>query len=203
MPHHTLASLAQCLLILVFTGCAIQRTIPNDARALVWEENKLKLEQIYSWNLSGRIAIQLEKESSSASLSWKQSGQDYVIRITAPFGRGTMELRGNSEGVTMRDAGNQLVYARDPETLLQENLGWQVPLTGLNYWIRGLPDPAVEIDTLHLNKEARISELSQAGWQVSYGPYMQADELSLPKKLVMQNQELKVKLVIKQWDLSQ
>jgi outer membrane lipoprotein LolB len=203
MPRHSLASLTQCLLILVFTGCASQRPISDDARALIWQENKLKLEQIHSWNLSGRIAIQLQKESGSASLSWKQSGQDYVIRIIAPFGRGTVELRGNSEGVTMRDAGNQLVRARDPETLLLESLGWQVPLTGLNYWIRGLPDPSVKINTLLLDEEARISELSQAGWKVSYGRYMQAEELSMPKKLVMQNQELRVKLVIKQWDLSQ
>lgn len=202
LTHHSFARLVQLLLLLFATGCAIQPPISDTALSSAWQQNKLKLEQIHNWNLSGRIAILLQKDNSSASLSWQQSEQDYVIRIIGPFGRGTLELEGNREGVTMRDADNQLLHARDPETLLEDYLGWQVPLTGLHFWIRGLPDPNVEIKTLVLDAQSRISELAQADWQISYGRYMQTDELSLPQKLELQNQQLKVKVFIKQWDLS-
>lgn len=190
------------LLLLVATGCAIQQPVSDAVLSSAWQENKLKLEQVHNWNLNGRIAISLEKDNRSASLSWRQNGQDYVIRIIGPFGRGTLELAGNREGVTMHDADNQLLQARDPETLLTHYLGWQVPLTGLNFWIRGLPDPGMAIKTLLLNEQAQISKLSQADWQINYGRYMQAGELSLPQKLVLQNQQLKVKVFIRLWDLS-
>lgn len=202
LTHHSFVRLAQLLLLLFAAGCAIQPPVSDTALSSAWQENKLKLEQIHNWDLRGRIAIRLQKDNSSASLSWQQSEQDYVIRIIGPFGRGTLELEGNREGVTMRDADNQLLHARDPETLLEDYLGWQVPLTGLNFWIRGLPDPGVEIKTLVLDAQARISELTQADWQISYGRYMQVDELSLPQKLELQNQQLKVKVFIKQWELS-
>lgn len=202
LSRHSFTRLAQLLLLLFATGCAIQPPVSDAALSSAWQQNKLKLEQVHNWNLSGRIAIRLQKDNSSASLSWQQKGQDYVIRIIGPFGRGTLELEGNREGVTMRDADNQLLHARDPETLLENYLGWQVPLTGLNFWIRGLPDPGMEIKTLLLDAQSRISELSQADWQISYGHYMQADELSLPQKLELQNQQLKVKVFIRQWELS-
>ncbi len=200
--RHGLIQLISYLLLMVFSGCAVQQRSSDAALSLAWEENSAKLAKIHNWHLKGRIAMQVEKESASASLSWQQNGQDYIIRIIAPFGRGTLELTGNRDGVTMRDAKNQVVHAANPEVLLQARLGWQVPLSGLYYWIRGLPEPAVEIKTMILDEQARINELSQAGWQISYGRYMQAGELSLPKKLVLQNQKLKIKLVIKRWDLS-
>jgi outer membrane lipoprotein LolB len=192
-----------CLLIFAFSGCAIQTPVPDDSLSPRWEKNKLGLEQIDSWNMRGRVAIQLDKESGSASLNWKQVHDDYVIKIIAPFGKGSLELVGNLHGVTMRDANNQLQHASKPETLLQAYLGWQVPLTGMKHWILGLPDPVHEILNMVLDENAQISELSQAGWQVKYGRYTQANELSLPAKIEMKNENLKVKLVIKKWELSQ
>jgi len=197
-----LAGLGPYLLIFAFSGCAIQQPVSDNKKIRDWDNNKLRLEQLQVWKLNGRIGIQLKKESGSASLSWEQNGQDYLIRIIAPFGRGTIELHGNSAGVTMRDANNQILQARHPETLLQAYLGWQVPLTGLNYWVRGIPDPESEIKTLVLDGNARIRQLSQGDWQVSYTSYMQKGQLSLPGKLALENQSLKVKLTIRQWDLS-
>ncbi len=200
--RHILAGLTPYLFLFVFSGCAIQQPVSVNKTTRDWDSNKLKLEQLHAWKLNGRIGIRLENESGSASLSWEQNGQDYVIRIIAAFGRGTVELHGNNAGVTMRDANNQVLQARDPETLLQAYLGWQVPLTGLNYWIRGIPDPAAEIRTLILDEDARIMRLLQGDWQILYTSYIQMDQLNLPRKLTLENQALKIKLTIRQWDLS-
>ncbi len=206
LVHHSLQSgITGCAVILFFLlvgGCAVQKPISDDTKFIVWEERKNNLQQIHYWNLSGRIAVQFEKESGSASLKWKQRGGDYVIRIIGPLGRGSLELEGGPQGVTMRDANNQLREASDPETLLLDYLGWQIPLSGLKHWILGLPDPLEDIQTLVLDEQARISELSQAGWHVSIRRYQQTDELSLPTKLELRNQKLIVKLVIKKWELS-
>jgi outer membrane lipoprotein LolB len=192
----------QGLLILVSVGCSTQTPLPDNDKVLLWEEKKLELEQVQSWKLKARIAIQLDKEGGTASMNWSQKEDDYVIRIIPPLGRGTFELNGNSEGVTMTTADNQILHARDPEALLQTHLGWQVPLTGLLYWIRGLPDPVMRIKTMTLDEQARIQDLSQDQWQISYTSYTESGDLHLPKKLQMQNRKLKVKLLVKTWDLS-
>ncbi len=189
-------------LILMTPGCALQKLIPDAIEPVTWEENRKNLEQIRSWDLSGRIAVQREKESGSASLKWKQREADYVITLIGPLGRGTLELEGNPNGVILRDANRHQQKARDPQTLLLDYLGWQVPVNGLKYWILGLPDPLEDIQTLVLDEKARISELSQAGWHVKFRRYQQAGELHLPAKLEMQNQQLKVKLLIRKWELS-
>ncbi len=206
LVHHLhlpkLTGCALILLFLIFGGCVVQKPISVDRRSITWEERKNELQQIHYWNLIGRIAIKLEKESGSASLKWKQRGGDYVIRIIGPLGKGSLELEGSPQGVTMRDANNQLLEASDPETLLLDYLGWQLPLSALKHWILGLPDPLEDIQTLVLDEQARISELSQAGWHVSFRRYQQTDELNLPTKLELRNQKLIVKLVIRKWELS-
>ena len=193
---------ALCLLMLIGSGCAMQSPAPDIDKAHVWDQSKLELEQLRSWKLKARIAIQLDKEGGSASMDWKQSEDDYLIRIVPPFGRGAFELDGNSEGVTMRGSDDQIFHASNPETLLQTHLGWQVPVSGLIYWIRGLPDPNVNVKTMVLDEQARIQHLSQNSWDVSYKSYIQSDGLNLPKKMSMQNQNLKVKLVIREWEFS-
>jgi outer membrane lipoprotein LolB len=189
-----------CLLILLASSCAMQTPVPDIHKAAVWETRKLELEQLQSWMLKARIAIQLDKEGGSASMNWSQTGAEYLIRIIPPFGRGTFELDGDNDGVTMRTADEQLFNATDPETLLQTQLGWQVPVTGLIYWIRGIPEPSSKITKMVLDNEARLQHLSQNQWDVSYTDYIQSGDLILPRKMSMQNGNLKVKLLIKKWE---
>lgn len=101
----------------------------------------------------------------------------------------------------MQDAEGQTLYAEDAETLLQNYLGWQVPVSGLHYWIRGLPSPQTIVQTMLLDEQSRLSELTQAGWRVSYKRYQTHKGLQLPAKMELLNASLKVKLVIRQWEL--
>jgi outer membrane lipoprotein LolB len=198
---HTTGIFISCLLVLFASACAMQTPVPDIDKAAVWEARKLELQQLQSWSLKARIAIQLDKEGGSASMSWSQTGAEYLIRIVPPFGRGTFELDGDSDGVTMRGADEQVFHATDPETLLQTQLGWQVPVSGLIYWIRGIPEPSSKITTLVLDNEARLQHLSQNQWDVSYTDYIESGDLILPRKMSMQNSNVKVKLVIKEWEL--
>ena len=196
---HRPGFLVLCAGLALLSACATQTPLTEKTKEQNWENNKAELEKIHSWTLQGRIAVQVENQSGSASLQWQQDEEEYLIRIIGPFGKGTIELNGNKQGVSLRDANDQLQHARDAETLLKNYLGWYVPISGLHYWIRGLPSPEQSIETMVLDENSRISELSQAGWQVSYGAYMKVDAPYLPRKLEMRNQGLKVKLIVRKW----
>lgn len=143
----------------------------------------------------------MEKQGWSATLQWRQRQQDYFLRIIAPLGGGIYELSGNEDGVLMRTAKNMTLRADNPETLLQNNFGWHVPLSGLVYWLRGLPEPGSKTNTLVLDDQGRITDLVQAGWQISYLRYMTASGFDLPGKIVIQNDKLKVQLIIRDWKI--
>lgn len=186
-------------LILFLGGCAAQRIVTDADKLRDWEFHQAKLAELEQWTLKGRIAIQLEKEGWTATLYWRQQQESYSLRLIAPLGRGTYELSGNGRTVTLRTADNRLLYADNAEMLLQQNLGWQIPVSGLVYWIRGLPEPGIGTDAILLDKDGRASDISQAGWQVKYTNYMRSQGYDLPEKLTMRHEKLKIRLIIQDW----
>lgn len=172
-----------CIALIFLSACTNLLPFKEHQASQNWEDTKKALSAMQSWSLQGRIAARNENESGSASLYWQQQSENYNIRIIAAFGRGSLELEGDAAGVSMRDKEGQLLQAGSPEELMMQSLGWRVPVRGLQYWVRGLPDPNSQPDTILFDDEARISELRQQGWEVSYARYVEVGDLHLPKKL--------------------
>lgn len=186
----------------IVSGCAVPPRVPMADRSSNWELHKAKLIGLKQWVLRGRLAVQMDREGWTATLHWEQRQNEYLLRVSAPLGRGTFELTGTDQGVTLHTSDNRVLYAQDPESLLRENLGWQLPVAGLLYWIRGLPEPAHRPDTMLLDEKGRLNDLRQDGWQVSYLRYQTTGGYDLPGKMVIENDRLKVRLVISDWILS-
>ncbi len=193
------ACLLVCLATLLFSACATKPPRDDAARAAYWQQHREKLSDLITWQLQGRIAIHVNKEAWSASLHWRQDRNAYRLRIIAPLGQGSYELSGGEQGVYMRTAANEVLYADDAETLLRENLGWAIPLGGLAYWIKGLPEPGIETEMLQLDEKGRITGMSQSGWRLSYRRYTHSSGYELPGKIFLENGEVKLRLIIKDW----
>lgn len=192
-----------CLLFLLvlISGCATRQPLDEVANNTSWQIHRDKLYKLHNWELKGRIAIQLEQEAWSASVYWHQQQEVYNLRIIAPLGQGTYELYGDQSGVSLRTAENKLFEAKDVESLLREHLGWYVPLSGLVYWVRGVPEPGNKAETLLLDKRGRMINLTQSGWHVSCTRYLSRGIYTLPGKIIMENDKLKLRLVIRDWDI--
>ena len=145
--------------------------------------------------------MRLEKHAWSATLQWHQQQQEYFLRLIAPLGQGTYEITGNNDAVFLRTAKNEVLKANNPESLMEGTFGWSVPLTGLIYWLRGLPEPGTKAEVFSLDEQGRITDLSQSGWRVTYSSYNNTGGLELPDKISLENDKLKVRLVIKHWKI--
>lgn len=167
--------------------------------AAYWDAHQQRLSALDAWILHGRMVLVAGDDGWTATVHWDQDRQRYNLRFIAPLGQGTYELEGDAESVTLLTADNRLLHAGSPETLLQENLGWQLPLASLKYWIRGLPDPAVSADDLTLDGTGRLSQLQQSGWRVRILRYQDVNGLDLPGKLTLKNEHFQVRLVIQDW----
>ena len=157
------------------------------------------LYKLNTWALKGRIGIQTDKEGITATLHWAKVDDRYQLRIIGPLSQGTYELRGDNQHVALQTAKNEYFTAKDPEQLLLDNTGWKVPLSGLNYWIRGLPEPNTIVDRIVKDEKGRIKDMEQSGWTISILRYTEVNEYQLPGKLFLQNDRFKLRLVIQGW----
>ena len=189
------------LMCAVFSGCATRVPVDIRRQNASWDLHRDRLTKLTTWQALGRISVRLNNEAWSASLQWRQQRQDYFLRLIAPLGQGTYEITGNNEGVFLRTAKNEVYKANDPETLMEGTFGWSVPLAGLSYWIRGLPEPESRIERLLLDQQGHITDLAQSGWRVSYSAYNDTGGYDLPARIALQNDKLKVRLVIKNWKI--
>ena len=190
---------ALLLLVLALSGC-VQAPVENRIKP-AWETRRDELLRQETWGLKGRIAVRTNDESGSGTLYWTQRKDDYDIRVIASFSGGVYELSGADGVVSLRAPDQRVLQAEDAETLLRQAAGWYFPVSDLVYWIRGLPAPGLEVDQLLLDAENRLSTLNQGGWSIRYKSYVRIDGSSMPGRLDLENDQVRVRLSIREWNL--
>ena len=128
-------------LIFMLSGC-VRAPIENRIKP-AWETRRDELMRVEEWDIKGRIAVRADNESGSGSLYWTQQKDEYQVRVITSFGGGTYQLTGDSNAALLRTPENRIAQAGDAETLFQQQTGWRLPVSGLVYWIRGIPAPRV------------------------------------------------------------
>jgi outer membrane lipoprotein LolB len=166
-----------------------------------WQEHQLALQKIEGWNLKGRLAIDAIKEAWTGTLHWRQKNDKFEILWLFPLGQGRVELHGNHEMVTLRLPKEEPMTAASAEKLLGIRLGWSLPVSGLRYWLLGLPAPELLVANLSLDSMGRLVRLSQGGWQIRYLDYKSINNYELPGKVFLNSSKLRLRLVIDHWQL--
>lgn len=183
----------------LLAACAVTppRGAPGDAER-AWRTRQAALTALTDWSFTGRIGITLGDQGWHASLYWRQQAESYDIQISGPLGQGVGMLHGGPEGVLLRTSDHKERRAMDAESLLYAQFGWWVPVSGLRYWLRGLPDPQQAAQTT-LDDNGRLTQLQQAGWEIRFTRYAQLADLALPDRLTLSNDRMKVKLIVDAW----
>lgn len=184
----------------LLTSCA---TMPADSSGathkLSWSARKHQLTTITHWQITGAAAIKLPQHGLTASMVWQQKNDDYHIQLFGPFGIGRTIINRHNSIVTLSTNG-RLYTAKSPEALMQNTLGWQLPVSNLFYWVRGLPSPGsyqhIEFDHYH-----HLRKLNQQGWFINYQQYTSVNGVDVPSLLTLSQQNISVKLVFSQWQL--
>ena len=187
--------------LLLLAGCAgigPREDLGGQGDAGAWRSHKTQIAAIDGWQISGKVGIRAPQDSGSGVLFWLQRRDYYDIRLSGPLGRGATRLTGR-EGDILLEVANQGRYrAESPEALLEEQIGWRLPVSHLLWWIRGLPAPDSK-SRLTLNTDSRLARLEQDGWRVEYADYQQQNGYWLPQRLKLFGENLDITLVIKDW----
>ncbi len=195
---------ALLILITSLAGCMSPKPASTAAenKTITWSQRKQDLQQITRWQANGAIAIRDQQQAQSASVKWQQQSQStFAIRLFGPLGVGNTIIIGKPGNVTLTTPENKTYTATSSEALLQQQTGWQLPISNLYYWVRGLPAPGSK-PQMKLDPYNHLRTLQQSGWNILYQRYTAVKGKDLPSKITMTNGPITAKLIINRWVLS-
>jgi len=186
--------------VLLFLGGCAATQIPTDP--VTWKEQQARLLLLKSWQASGKLALRTPENSESANFSWQQQNQQLLLRLSGPLGINTAEIESDGRQLIVRDG--DLIQRWDIRDghVLSLHTGWELPVTSLPYWLKGLPDPSNAPRQLQLDDNGRrLLLLEQGDWSIRYDEYGLFDGLSLPTRLAVTNKLSRATILIRNWQL--
>jgi outer membrane lipoprotein LolB len=189
-------------LLLVLAGLAACESVPvKPLDNQEWQLHQKRVDAHSDWLMQGRVAIRYGDDGGQGLLHWRQQGESYDLRFYDALNRLQLHIEGGSQGVLLHARDQETHEAADAETLMQEYLGWSVPVNALHYWVRGLPVAGQPVGTSRFS-DNRLEELIQGDWHILYQRYEQVDGVWMPDLMRIEAPDLTIKLVVEKWSLS-
>ena len=177
-------------------------TVPSDAARAAEQLRRAQVQSVAVWGFTGRVAVSQGKDGGSGRLEWRQDGQGYQVRLSAPVTRQGWELsvdeasaRAQLEGLP----GGPRIGA-DARVLVAEATGWDLPVHTLGDWVRGLVGPAARL--LAEDTQGRPLRAEQNGWQVDFTQWYDGGEGHpvLPRRIDASRGSSRVRLLVDEWN---
>lgn len=190
--------IASGLLALLATACTT--TAPrqgSDASLLAAQAaREAVLAEQPNWTMAGRLSVSADGEGGNGRIEWRQRGDDFEIRLSAPVTRKSWRLLSVDGQATLEGLEGGTRAGADAQTLLLEATGWRLPLSALGAWARGARarGPA----TVEFTPEGLPALIVQQGWQVEYREWDAADP-ARPRRVFARQGESTVRLVVDSW----
>lgn len=182
---------AACVLalLLALSGCA-SLAPPRDA-----------MPRAAPFEMLGRVLVNSQGRAFTANVRWLHAADADEIWLMTPTGQALAHLIENAEGAVITAADQTQYRASKVEALTQRALGWELPVSRLQYWVRGTPAPAADSPAVIGERDAagRIRQMTQDGWKLSYEHYAASQYEGLPRRLELLGEVQTLRLVIDTW----
>jgi outer membrane lipoprotein LolB len=197
--------------VLLLSACAHKQAVrPAPAKAdfaSLLDQQRARehlLAKTDQWVLQGKIGVSGEvngkTEGGSGTLTWTQNGNSYDFVVRGPVGSKSFRLSVTPDGAVLEGLDGGPQRSPDPETLVQNALGWHVPLRDLRAWVLGLRSESGPAE-FRFGDDGLPSQMVQGGWTVSYPAWDTTREPALPNKVFAENPPYKVRLSVESWNI--
>ena len=166
-----MARLIAALLVLAALASCTSQKIPD--------KSNLTLGSLSSWQLRGKIGVRSGQGNFNLGFAWNQSPASYDITLSATLGTLVAQLNGNEKSVLLTLPDGSKYQGKRIDELLETRLGYHLPFSLLQYWVRGVPDPGIEY-------EPATNGFSQSGWLVEFRQFGSRG----PRKIEIQKTEV-------------
>ncbi|WP_354329654.1 MULTISPECIES: lipoprotein insertase outer membrane protein LolB [unclassified Undibacterium] len=186
-------------LSLTLSGCASTPRQTNASPDRQYQENL---------QITGRISVQYQQNDKEQTLpgsfEWQQTATSTNITLLSPLGQVIATIQQTPTGASMQQAGKATRYASDLDSLLNDSLGWALPVSGLRDWLQGF-----SLDTQGKRIALKTDDntvLDADGWHLRYVTWNLDSTPLYPKRINLQRNsvqagEIAIRIAIEQWTL--
>ncbi|SAK43429.1 outer membrane lipoprotein LolB [Caballeronia fortuita] len=185
---------------LVMSGCAVQPRVPTTTNA------STSLATQTSRAYHGRFAVQYNDQNGTqrnayGNFDWQETGDTVTLQLRNPLGQTMAIVTSSPSLATLELPNRQPVSADNVSQLMQNTMGFALPVEGLRYWLQPSAAPSSRAQTT-LDPEAnngRPKEIKQDGWTIDYLAYADAPATGVKRVNLSRNEPpLDIKLVLDQ-----
>ena len=205
MPNamrYLLKTLLMGLFSLFFSGC-IRLSTPHSDNNLSYATPKTHQQQaknIQQWRILGAFSINNGEKTELANYTWELKDQDnYHVTVSSSLNLYHITIINDRQQLSLQQNQKDPLIANTPEALMQQAVGYSLPISNLYYWIRGLPAPGKA--KTQFDESGHLSTLAQAGWEINYRHYQSVNGIDLPSLIQLYKTPFNIKIAIKSWQL--
>jgi outer membrane lipoprotein LolB len=139
------AKVTASLCMLVSMGMLLSGCTPNVLKQTAhpeqqWQSYQIKLSQITSWHMEGFFGVKTANQAVSGNIDWIHTPEEDRFTFYGPLGVDETRL------IIQADGASQIIFhngrierASNPERLMEQTMGWSLPVSRLRRSILGLP----------------------------------------------------------------
>ncbi|MCG6936648.1 MAG: lipoprotein insertase outer membrane protein LolB [Gammaproteobacteria bacterium] len=212
MTRHISVCLAVTIAYFMLVSCAMleQQVIQEEpaveskrkiTEPAGWAAEQHKRQQISIWEIRGRLGVQTASNGGSMDIIWKESNEEFSIRLIAPMGAGSHLIQGNDQFAEILFPDGQRKVVNNVDDVLATVLDVDLPVSAIKDWVRGLPARSLPIEKISWNKQGLLDRVKQAGWNVEMNKYL-GNTILMPHAIYVNrdnDDELDVRLALRQW----
>ncbi len=165
-----------------------------------YQQRASQLAGFDEWSLAGKISLDDGDQGGSGRLNWSKRFDTTELDFYAALGRGAWNLKVGPDYAVLTEANGEALSASSVNALIQQRMGWPVPVEALQWWVRGLTAPGL-IQEQTIDSKGLLIHLEQFGWSVDFSRYDVSPGIAMPKRLNATMEDYRVKLAVSQWQL--
>lgn len=143
-----------------------------------------------NYSIDGRFSIVNSAKNYYGNFTWDHDLSADKLSLNSPLGNSVAVISVESNVATLQTKDG--VYSgKDLDELLENNLGFTLPIEYLHYWVQGIPLPQYPVD------KSLVSGFEQLGWNVEY---LKWQDVNHPQIVQVSNSDLRIKLLISNWN---
>jgi outer membrane lipoprotein LolB len=186
--------------IVLVSGCATRPHQPSTSNATT----SVTAQTTRAYH--GRFAVQYndqngQQRNAYGNFSWQETGDTVTLQLLNPLGQTLAIVTSSPSSATLELPNRQPQTATNVAELMQNTLGFALPVEGLRYWLQPSPAPTSRARTTmdSSSENGRLKEIVQDGWTIDYLAYADAPASGVKRlNLTRAEPPLDIKLVLDQ-----
>jgi outer membrane lipoprotein LolB len=186
-------------ILLLVGGCA---TGPRPQPIESESARREALQALASWTFRGRVAVAAGNDGFSGGLQWQQSGTNAEVSLHGPLGGEALRIHVHDADYVVETPDGASYDGESAQGLLAQRIGASrpLPVQDMRYWLIGVPAPGSPHEET-LGTDQRLSSLTQSGWLIRYGGFETVGAYTLPQRIEMTTQGLRLRVAATDWQL--